>query len=131
MRSIHNTTSRSPLIHLSPVKIIRVLGEGGFSFVYLAQDEHSGVGPVTFARCMSAHSVIEAVCVEEDSLSQRTRRCSASDARGGGIQAFQVSLEGAGAVRYSKYFSRHPNIIRIMVSRSTPTLSDMEAKSRL
>ena len=25
------------------VKIIRVLGEGGFSFVYLAQDEHSGV----------------------------------------------------------------------------------------
>ena len=27
----------------SSVKIIRVLGEGGFSFVYLAQDEHSGV----------------------------------------------------------------------------------------
>lgn len=25
------------------VKIIKVLGEGGFSFVYLAQDEHSGV----------------------------------------------------------------------------------------
>lgn len=24
-------------------KIIRILGEGGFSFVYLAQDEHSGV----------------------------------------------------------------------------------------
>ncbi len=30
----------SPLL---VVKIIRVLGEGGFSFVYLAQDEHSGV----------------------------------------------------------------------------------------
>lgn len=29
--------------HTSPVKIVRVLGEGGFSFVYLAQDEHSGV----------------------------------------------------------------------------------------
>ena len=25
------------------VKIIRVLGEGGFSFVYLVEDEHSGV----------------------------------------------------------------------------------------
>ena len=25
------------------VNIIKVLGEGGFSFVYLAQDEHSGV----------------------------------------------------------------------------------------
>ena len=25
------------------VQIIKVLGEGGFSFVYLAQDEHSGV----------------------------------------------------------------------------------------
>lgn len=24
-------------------KIVRILGEGGFSFVYLAQDEHSGV----------------------------------------------------------------------------------------
>ena len=30
------------------VKIIRVLGEGGFSFVYLAQDEHSGVRHVAF-----------------------------------------------------------------------------------
>ncbi len=25
------------------VNIVKVLGEGGFSFVYLAQDEHSGV----------------------------------------------------------------------------------------
>ena len=31
------------------VKIIRVLGEGGFSFVYLAQDEHSGVRHVAFS----------------------------------------------------------------------------------
>ena len=28
---------------IPPVEIIKVLGEGGFSFVYLAQDEHSGV----------------------------------------------------------------------------------------
>jgi serine/threonine protein kinase len=28
---------------LFPVNIIKVLGEGGFSFVYLAQDDHSGV----------------------------------------------------------------------------------------
>ena len=31
------------------VKIIKVLGEGGFSFVYLAQDEHSGVSIVPTA----------------------------------------------------------------------------------
>jgi len=30
-------------ISISTVQIIKVLGEGGFSFVYLAQDEHSGV----------------------------------------------------------------------------------------
>ncbi len=29
--------------HFLSVQIIKVLGEGGFSFVYLAQDEHSGV----------------------------------------------------------------------------------------
>lgn len=31
------------LINLLTVKIVKVLGEGGFSFVYLAQDETSGV----------------------------------------------------------------------------------------
>lgn len=30
------------------VKIIKVLGEGGFSFVYLAQDETSGVSSIPF-----------------------------------------------------------------------------------
>lgn len=28
-------------------KILKVLGEGGFSFVYLAQDETSGVGAIS------------------------------------------------------------------------------------
>ena len=32
-------------VHLL-VKIVKVLGEGGFSFVYLVQDELSGVGLV-------------------------------------------------------------------------------------
>ncbi len=30
-------------------KIVRILGEGGFSFVYLAQDEQSGVSWITLA----------------------------------------------------------------------------------
>lgn len=30
------------------VKIVKVLGEGGFSFVYLAQDEQSGVCAFAF-----------------------------------------------------------------------------------
>jgi hypothetical protein len=32
-------------LHTMLVDIIKVLGEGGFSFVYLARDEHSGVSP--------------------------------------------------------------------------------------
>jgi serine/threonine protein kinase len=31
------------MLTMDTVKIVKVLGEGGFSFVYLAQDEHSGV----------------------------------------------------------------------------------------
>jgi serine/threonine protein kinase len=33
------------------VNIIKVLGEGGFSFVYLAQDEHSGVSAYSQGSC--------------------------------------------------------------------------------
>lgn len=35
------------MVFILLVQIIKVLGEGGFSFVYLAQDEHSGVCPDT------------------------------------------------------------------------------------
>lgn len=34
---------RLSLLFPIPVKIVKVLGEGGFSFVYLCQDEASGV----------------------------------------------------------------------------------------
>jgi hypothetical protein len=35
--------ARTLMSGIFPVKIVKVLGEGGFSFVYLAQDEVSGV----------------------------------------------------------------------------------------
>ena len=39
---------------LNPVvQIVKVLGEGGFSFVYLAQDEGSGVS-IVVRRCYDA-----------------------------------------------------------------------------
>jgi serine/threonine protein kinase len=51
-----STRSNEPLDYISgaykssnAVQILKVLGEGGFSFVYLAQDEHSGVSDTTLA----------------------------------------------------------------------------------
>ena len=53
----------------SAVKIIRVLGEGGFSFVYLAQDEHSGVrARLILQRAQLLNLPAETICSEEDSL---------------------------------------------------------------
>lgn len=43
-------TANSPYRHI--VKIVKVLGEGGFSFVYLAQDEISGVR-IRYNKCHS------------------------------------------------------------------------------
>lgn len=42
--SIHESWSQIIEKLTSIVQIVKVLGEGGFSFVYLAQDETSGVG---------------------------------------------------------------------------------------
>jgi serine/threonine protein kinase len=39
-----------------PVKIVKVLGEGGFSFVYLAQDEASGVSASSSGNYFMGHS---------------------------------------------------------------------------
>lgn len=38
-----NVVTSLTLCYSSSDNILKVLGEGGFSFVYLAQDEHSGV----------------------------------------------------------------------------------------
>lgn len=38
-----------PTLGCRAVKVVKVLGEGGFSFVYLVQDEHSGVRDVLAA----------------------------------------------------------------------------------
>lgn len=57
------------------VQIIKVLGEGGFSFVYLAQDEHSGVSTRSdyafAARSSRFRTTSETICTQEDSLSGR------------------------------------------------------------
>lgn len=58
----HPRLTHIPLKLRRQVKIIRVLGEGGFSFVYLAQDEASGVcSHCIFSfhvlACSHAHSV--------------------------------------------------------------------------
>jgi hypothetical protein len=55
------------------VKIVKVLGEGGFSFVYLCQDEHSGVSSVAYVSSLlrpliriGFYNLPETICVEED-----------------------------------------------------------------
>ena len=66
------------------VKIVRVLGEGGFSFVYLAEDEHSGVGFRIGDNARSTELTVsstETICFEEDSMSKRTGGCPTSHAR--------------------------------------------------
>ena len=53
------------------VKIVKVLGEGGFSFVYLAQDEISGVSVSSYDHCAVTTADperidSERVCSEKD-----------------------------------------------------------------
>lgn len=51
---------------------MKVLGEGGFSFVYLAQDEHSGVCTRWAAGTWARHLLIgdaETIRFEEDQVS--------------------------------------------------------------
>jgi serine/threonine protein kinase len=61
------------------VQIIKVLGEGGFSFVYLAQDEHSGVcsdncfGSSWHAEVQRACG-LAAICIEENTVSNGSTR---------------------------------------------------------
>ena len=73
------------------VQIVKVLGEGGFSFVYLAQDEHSGV--CTFV--LNCGRVInggatETIRVEEDTVPYRLGGCEGGDERSGSLPTIQV-----------------------------------------
>lgn len=74
--------------YASTVKIIKVLGEGGFSFVYLAQDENSGVRlrflGVNLANGISRRCAAT-IRAQEDSVSDGVRGRRRSDARGGGV----------------------------------------------
>ena len=79
------------------VKILRVLGEGGFSFVYLCQDETSGVSlafwpSVPFLVVILTIISSEGVCLEKDKVSDWIRRCKAGYEGSGGLQEVQVCL---------------------------------------
>jgi hypothetical protein len=49
-------SSEDSMNGILPVKIVKVLGEGGFSFVYLAQDEASGVSASSSGNYFMGHS---------------------------------------------------------------------------
>lgn len=84
------------LNRITPVKIVKVLGEGGFSFVYLAQDEASRVSASSCDRVLpvvttDANRVgSERVCPEKDSVPNWHRGCRVSHARSRGIPEIQV-----------------------------------------
>lgn len=71
------------------VNIIKVLGEGGFSFVYLAQDETSGVRglmscpPVIISHLFGIH--LAAIRTQKDKMSHWVRERQRSSAGGRGI----------------------------------------------
>ncbi|KAG5646954.1 hypothetical protein DXG03_001677 [Asterophora parasitica] len=81
-------------------QIIKVLGEGGFSFVYLAQDEHSGVGRKTLCN----DGVPDGVPQRQFAL--KKIRCPT------GSEGVKVAMREVEAYRRFK----HPNIIRILDS---------------
>ena len=104
------------------VKIVKVLGEGGFSFVYLAQDEASGVSAslCDYDRVITtdANRVgSERVCPEENSVPNWRRGCRSSHARSRGIPEIQVRPHPYPHHLPAKHpFLRHPNTIQLYVS---------------
>ena len=73
------------------VNILKVLGEGGFSFVYLCQDEASGVSPfIAPPGCGIDDHFLEGIRFKEDKVSNWFRRCEAGHEGSGGLQEVQV-----------------------------------------
>ena len=73
-----------------------MLGEGGFSFVYMCQDETSGVSLTWTFTTLSGHVAdgvsLEGIRSEEDKVSDWFRRCEAGYEGSGGLQEIQVRL---------------------------------------
>ena len=72
------------------VQIIKVLGEGGFSFVYLAQDEHSGVRFSTYSFCVFKLDCLATICTEENKMSNGRTRSQRSYEGSRGLSSIQV-----------------------------------------
>jgi serine/threonine kinase 16 len=104
------------------VKIVSVLGEGGFSFVYLARDEISGVSVLSCGYCGVKPLTQNALSQKEFALKKIRCPTGAEDVE-------QVMREVAAYRRFKYVFSphstiaathpyfRHPNIIRLYVRR--------------
>lgn len=101
------------------VNIVKVLGEGGFSFVYLAQDEHSGVS-VSHKHPRDTNQMLT---ISQRQFALKKIRCPT------GSEGVKEAMREVEAYRRFKYVSltlgyrasfssidRHPNIIRILVS---------------
>lgn len=91
---IHGTDAERPNCL---VNVIKVLGEGGFSFVYLAQDDASGVrgSCSTSDLTVSLTVVAETVCAQKDQMSHRFRGRQGGHARGRSLSTVQVSTDHA------------------------------------
>ena len=98
------------------VQIIKVLGEGGFSFVYLAQDEHSGVRSDTvfyegWHIEIRYFCGLATICIEENTVSNGSTRSERSYERSGGVSPIQVSYSRLGHDLYCWYQPLRPSDI--------------------
>jgi serine/threonine protein kinase len=112
------------LNRITLVKIVKVLGEGGFSFVYLAQDEASGVSASSCDRVPRVVTA-DAIGLAQKDFALKKIRCPT------GTEGVELVMREVAAYRRFKCvrvplihiyhlstpFGRHPNIIRLYVSK--------------
>jgi serine/threonine kinase 16 len=104
------------------VKIVTVLGEGGFSFVYLAQDEISGVSVLSCS--YYGGKLLTQNALSQKKFALKKIRCPA------GAEDVEKVMHEVAAHRRFKYvlsphstvpathpYFRHPNVIRLYVRR--------------
>jgi hypothetical protein len=68
-------TYQRELNGITPVKIVKVLGEGGFSFVYLAQDEASGVSASSCDRVLPVVTADAKIGLAQKEFALKKIRC--------------------------------------------------------
>ena len=114
------------------VKILKVLGEGGFSFVYLCQDEVSGVS-LAFLPPLRLLVMISTIFFKREFALKKIRCPTGSEDVRQAMREVEAYRRFKCADSYIPHLplailiriSRHPNIIRILVSSGSPLHTEL------